>query len=146
MAKKLARKVKIYGKFERGARHSQSPDTGYIRGVLVTVADPDLSQALCVHAVLMETWQDAAREVMMLLQLLHTAAPTLADVVALGLIALAASPATRSALVLQYRRVSVVARGLREDGSEVEAAHDHPMEVTHLEVQEIQVAALAKAA
>ena len=114
--------------------------------MLVTVADPDLSQALCVHALLVETWRDAAREVMTLLQVLHTAAPTLADVLALGLIALAASPATRSALVLRYRRVSLVARGLREDGSEVHAAHDHPQEVVRLEVQQIHVAALAEAA
>lgn len=110
------------------------------------MADPDLSQALCVHALLVETWRDATREVMTLLQVLHTAAPTLADVLALGLIALAASPATRSALVLRYRRVSLVARGLREDGSEVHAAHNHPQEVVRLEVQEIHVAALVKAA
>jgi hypothetical protein len=113
--------------------------------VLVTIADPDLSRALNAQVLLVETWRDAANEVMMLLELLRTAASTLADVVALGLIVLAASPAARSALVLRYRRVSLVARGLREDGSEVAAAHDHPSEVTCLEVQEVHVAALVKA-
>jgi hypothetical protein len=113
--------------------------------VLLTIADPDLSRALNAQVLLVETWRDAAKEVMMLLELLQNAASTLADVVALGLIVLAASPAARSALVLRYRRVSLVARGLRDDGSEVAAAQDHAAEVTCLEVQEVHVAALVEA-
>jgi hypothetical protein len=114
--------------------------------VLVTVVDPALLQALCSQTVLAETWHDAAREVMMLLHVLRTARPTLADVVAVGMVVLTASPATRSAIVLSYRRASLVARGLREDGSVVQAAEEHAEEVTCLEIQTLRVALVAKAA
>ncbi|MFC7279219.1 hypothetical protein ACFQS1_35105 [Paractinoplanes rhizophilus] len=114
--------------------------------MLVTVPDPGLSQVLESDGMILDRWRDAANDVMVLLQLLlHTAARTLAEVLALGLIVLAASPAARSALILQYRRVSLVVLGRRADGSEVTAAQDHPEEVTHLEVHGVRVAALAQA-
>ena len=114
--------------------------------MLLTVADPDLARVLCAQALLVETWRDAAREVMMLLQVLRSARPTLADVIAVGMVVLTASPVTRSAIVLTYRRVSLVALGLREDGSVVQAAPDHAEEVSCLEIQSLQLAPAVQAA
>jgi hypothetical protein len=114
--------------------------------VLVTVSDPALAALLSSHGLLLETWGEAAREVMVLLQILRTAAPTLADVLAVGLIVLAVAPATRAVLILQYKRASFTVLGRRTDGTEVSSgAQDCLGEITRLEVREAHVTAPALA-
>jgi hypothetical protein len=108
--------------------------------VLVTVSEPGLAAVLSSQYLLFETWRDAAREVMVLLQVLRTAAPTLADVLAVGLIVLAAAPATRSVLVLQYRRATFTVLGRRADGTEVPSSMQECLrEITQVEVREVRV-------
>jgi hypothetical protein len=115
--------------------------------VFVTVPDPDLLAALSSETLLLATWGDAAREVMLLVQVLRTAAPALADVLALGLIVLAATPAVGAALVLQYRRAIVTVLCRRTDGSEVlSRATADLKEITRLELLQVRIAEPALAA
>src|SRR4051794_6339929 len=106
--------------------------------VLVTVPDPGLAKILNSESLILDTWRDAARDVMALLQSLRPAA-TLAEALAVGLIALAAAPVTLYLLELGHRRARVVALGRRSDGTEVCQPCEHPDDVVRLEVREVRV-------
>lgn len=109
--------------------------------MFVTVPDPDLLATLSSETLLLATWGEAAREVMFLVQVLRTAAPALADVLALGLIVLAATPAVGAAVVLEYRRAIVTVLGRRTDGSEVfSPAPAELKEITRLELVQVRIA------
>lgn len=115
--------------------------------MLVTTPDSALAALLCSETLLLERWRDAAREVMVLLQILRAAAPTLADVLAVGLIILASAPVVGAGLVLEYRRASFTVLGRRSDGSEVSCAVEGwDREITHLEVRGVCVAGQVPAA
>jgi hypothetical protein len=106
--------------------------------VLLTVPDAALGEVLASQALLLQLWPDAGRDVMMLLHVLRTAMPSLADALAIGLIALAGA-AARSSLVLQYRRATLTVIGCRQDGTEVAAPRTHLHEITKLEVHDVAV-------
>lgn len=104
----------------------------------MTVPDHGLAELLASQGLLLQTWHDAARDVMMLLHILCTAMPTLADVLAVGLVVLAPA-ATGSVLVLHHRRATLTAIARRDDGSEVAAPQDCLREITRLEVRDVCV-------
>ncbi|MFI9833744.1 hypothetical protein ACIHIX_39355 [Streptomyces sp. NPDC051913] len=105
--------------------------------MFLTIPDADLSEVLTSQTLLLKVWPDAAREVMVLLQLLRSAMPTLADALAIGLIAMAA-PTSMSRIELSHRRAALTATGCRTDGSTVEAPHSHLTEITRLEVHDVR--------
>jgi len=116
--------------------------------VLLTVPDRGLAELLSSQSLLLQTWHDAAHDVMMLIHILRTAMPTLADVLAVGLIVLT-TPAACSVLVLQHRRAALTAVGRRDDGSEVSTPQQCLREITQLEVHGVSIddhAALVRAA
>lgn len=114
-----------------------SPATRYVGTVFLTIPDADLSELLTSQTLLLKVWPDTAREVMVLLQLLRSAMPTLADALAIGLIAMAA-PTTKSGIELSHRRAALTATGCRTDGSKVQAPHSHLTEITRLEVHDVR--------
>lgn len=105
--------------------------------MFVTVSDIGLSDVLASPTLLATVWPDAAREVMVLLQVLRSAVPSLADALAIGLVALAAPTATPS-VELSHRRAALTATGRRADGSAVDAPHSHLCEITRLEVHDVR--------
>jgi hypothetical protein len=105
--------------------------------VFVTIPDAGLSELLASQTLLVKAWPDTAREVMVLLQVLRSAMPTLADALAIGLIALAAPTAAMSGVELRHRRATLTAVGLRTDGSTVQAPHSHLSEITGLQVRDV---------
>lgn len=125
--------------------HDRSRDT--LGLVFVTVPDLELLAVLSSEALLLAAWGDAAREVMFLVHVLRTAGPTMADVLKLCLIMLAAAPAVGAAIALEYRRAIVTIRGRRNDGSEVTSrALPEFGEITRLELLHVRVAEPALAA
>jgi hypothetical protein len=113
------------------------PAARYVGTVFVTIPDADLSELLASQTLLLKVWPDTAREVMVLLQLLRSAMPTLADALAIGLIAMAA-PTAMPGVELSHRRAALTATGCRADGSRVEAPHSHLTEITRLEVHDVR--------
>jgi hypothetical protein len=105
--------------------------------VFVTIPDAGLSELLASQTLLLTVWPDTAREVMVLLQVLRSAMPTLADALAIGLIAMTA-PTAMSGVELSHRRAALTAIGCRTDGSTVEAPHSHLSEITRLEVHDVR--------
>ena len=103
----------------------------------MTVPDASLSELLASQTLLVNAWPETAREVMVLLQVLRSAMPSLADALAIGLVALAA-PTAMSSVELSHRRAALTAIGHRADGSTVDAPHSHLSEITRLEVQDVR--------
>jgi len=106
--------------------------------VHLTVPDAGLGELLASQSLLLQIWPDAAREVMMLLHVLQTSMPSLAEALAVGLIVLAV-PAARSVVVLRHGRATLTAVGRRDDGSEVAAPLACLSEITYLEVRAVGV-------
>lgn len=110
--------------------------------MLVTVSDAGLRTLLASELLLRQTWPGCEMDVMMLLQVIRLAEPSLVEVLAIGLIAIL-TPAgdTGSASIgLAYRRarVSAVARRV-ETRERVPSPHSRLQEVTMLEVQDVAV-------
>lgn len=103
--------------------------------MLLTVPDAALRELLASQTLLLQVWPDAAREVMMLLQMLRSSVPSLAEALAIGLIALTV-PAAWSVVELRHRRALLTAVGRQYDG-EVAQPHAHLSEITCLEVRDI---------
>jgi hypothetical protein len=110
--------------------------------MLVTVPDTDLCRLLASEALLGQTWPGCEDDVMMLLQVLRLAEPSLLEALAIGLVAML-TPAgdTGSASIgLAYRRAMVSAIARRAKTRErVPSPHTRPQEVTMLEVHDVAV-------
>ncbi|MDX2837140.1 MULTISPECIES: hypothetical protein [Streptomyces] len=104
--------------------------------MLMTIPNAGLGEVLASQTLLAQVWPDAAREVMLLLQVLRSSMPSLADALAVGLIALA-TPTARSVIELSHQRATLTAIGLRDDGSQVVVPHTHLREITWLEIQDV---------
>jgi hypothetical protein len=92
-------------------------------------------------AMLKRTWPAYHDEAMMLIHLVRVAAPSLADVLALGMISVLAPTPRASAATIQlaYRTAVLGAVAYCANGDQVPAPHLHPSEVTHLEVTDLAV-------
>jgi hypothetical protein len=110
--------------------------------VLLTVPDAGLEVLLASSVLLKQTWPGASQEAMMLIQVLRVAAPSLADVLAIGLVSLLTPSTGRSAaeVALVHQRAVLSAIARRESGARVTAPHTHPCDVTWLEVTDLAVA------
>ena len=111
--------------------------------MLVTVPDAGLSQLLASQLLLSQMWPEVSQEVMMLVHVVRISVPSLAEVLAVGLIALV-TPATgklSADVGLAHKRAVVTGVARRcEDGSRVTSPHSRPGEVTWLEVRDVNVA------
>ncbi|MEV4050777.1 hypothetical protein AB0J55_06275 [Amycolatopsis sp. NPDC049688] len=89
-----------------------------------------------------QTFPGVHQEVMMLIHLLRTTSPSLAEVLTWGIIGML-TPATRSpsaAIALAYRQAVLRAVAHDQDGARVPFPHDQPGSVTHLEIVDLAVA------
>ena len=107
--------------------------------MLVTISDPGLSALLASQVHLVQAWPDAAREVMKFIIVLRCSGSSLAEVLALGMVALVAPAAAQRGFDLRYRRTSMSAVGRREDGTAVAHPYMHPDEITCIEILDITV-------
>jgi hypothetical protein len=110
--------------------------------MLVTVPDPELCTLLASDALLRRTWPDRQEDVMMLLQVLRLAEPSLREALTVGLVAVLtpAGDTSSASIGLTHRRalVSAVARN-EKTRERVPSPHTRPQEVTMLEVQDVAV-------
>jgi hypothetical protein len=107
--------------------------------VLVIVSNPGLSSLLASQAHLLRVWADAALEVMKFITLLRCSGSSLAEALAVGLVALVAPAAALGGLDLSYQRTVVRAIGRRNDGTEVEDPRAHLDEITCIDIVDITV-------
>jgi hypothetical protein len=107
--------------------------------VLVIVSDPSLSSLLASQAHLLRAWADAAVEVMKFITLLRCSGSSLAEALALGLVALVVPAAALGGFDLRYRRIVMRAIGHRDDGTEVKDPYAHPDEITRIDIVGITV-------
>jgi hypothetical protein len=110
--------------------------------MLLTVPDVGLRTLLESEVLLRQTWPGCELDVMMLLQVLRLAEPSLVEALAIGLVAILtpASDTGSGSISLAYRRAKVSAVAHRaETGERVPSPHSRLQEVTMLEVQDVAV-------
>ena len=110
--------------------------------VILTIPESGLAELIASPVLLAQMWPGASNEIMLLVHLLRMSGPSLAEVLAVGLIQLLTPPALVSlpqvGLVWQGAILSAVAR--REDGERVAEPHTRTSEVRWLEVTDVAVA------
>lgn len=111
--------------------------------MFVSVPDAGLYELLASQLLLSQMWPGVHQEVMTLVHVLRISVPSLAEVLAVGLVQLV-TPATgklTADMAVTHRRAVItgVARR-REDGSRVTSPHRRLGEVTWLEVRDVAVA------
>ncbi|WP_086851339.1 hypothetical protein [Amycolatopsis kentuckyensis] len=110
--------------------------------MLLTVPNAALAAVLASPDLIRQTFPAVHEEVMMLIHLLQATNPSLADVLAWGIISML-TPASRkqgAAIGLACRQVVLSAIAGNKDGVRVLSPHDRPQDVTRLEVVDLAVA------
>ena len=118
-----------------------APGSGILSSVLLTIPDAGLAELVASPALIAQMWPGTANEVMLLVHLLRMCRPSLADVLAIGLIQLLTPSAsmTPPPIGLAYSRVILSAIARREDGQRVAQPHERITEITWLEVTDVAV-------
>jgi hypothetical protein len=107
--------------------------------VILVVPDAGLAQLATSPVLLAQMWPAACEEVMMLIHMLRMSAPSLAEVLALGLIAVLAPTAgiISSQISLAYRSAVLRADANGENGEHVDATHQRPADVRRLVITDL---------
>jgi len=110
--------------------------------VLLTIPDAGLAELLASPALLAQMWPGATDEVMLLVHILRMSGPSLAGVLAVGLVQLLTPPGTNpfSQIGLTWMSTVLSAVARREDGERVAEPHARTTEVRWLEVTDVAVA------
>ena len=107
--------------------------------VILVVPDAGLAQLAASPVLLAQMWPAACEEVMMLIHLLRMSAPSLAEVLAMGLIAILAPTAgmISSQISLTYRTAMLTADAIGENGERIGTPHLRPADVRRLVVTDL---------
>lgn len=108
----------------------------------MTIPDASLASLMASPALLAQMWPSGSHEVMMLVHLLRMAGPSLAEVLALGLVRLLMPPAaaTSSQIWLAHKVALVSANARTGTGDQIAAPHTRPADVVWLEMTDVAVA------
>lgn len=107
--------------------------------MILVVPDAGLAQLAASSVLLAQMWPTAWEEVMTLIHMLRMSFPSLAEVLAMGLIAVLAPAAgmVSSQLSLAYRTAVLTAEATGENGEHVAAPHLWPAQVRRLVVTDL---------
>jgi hypothetical protein len=107
--------------------------------VILVVPDAALAQLAASPVLLAQTWPAACEEVMMLIHLLRMSVPSLAEVLAMGLIAVLAPAAgmISAQISLTYRTAVLTADATGENGEHISAPHLRAADVRRLVVTDL---------
>lgn len=107
--------------------------------MILVVPHAGLAQLVASPVLLAQMWPAACEEVMMLIHMLRMSFPSLAEVLAMGLIAVLAPAAgmVSSQFSLAYRTAVLTAEATGENGEHVAAPHLWPAHVRRLVVTDL---------
>ncbi len=107
--------------------------------VILVVPDAGLAQLAASPVLLAQIWPAACEEVMMLIHLLRMSVPSLAEVLAMGLIAILAPAAgmISSQISLAHRTAVLTADATGENGVHIGTPHLRPSDVRRLVVTDL---------
>lgn len=108
--------------------------------VILVIQDAGLAELVASPVLLAQVWPGAFDEVMMLIQVLRMAVPSLAEALAVGLVSMLAPAGTPSPRIsLAYRNAVLSAVAGSEAGDRIAVPHLRPAEVWRLEVTDLVV-------
>ena len=107
--------------------------------VILVVPDAGLAQLAASPVLLAQMWPAACEEVMILIHILRMSFPSLAEVLAMGLIAILAPAAgmISSQISLTYRTAVLTADAIGENGEHIGTPHLRPADVRRLVVTDL---------
>jgi len=110
--------------------------------VILVVPDAGLAQLAASPVLLAQIWPAACEEVMMLIHLLRMSVPSLAEMLAMGLVAVLAPAAgmISSQISLAYRTAVLTADATSEDEEHIGTPHLRPADVRRLVVTDLSAA------
>lgn len=106
--------------------------------MIVLVTDEPLNRLLGSGAKIMSTWPQTNEDVRVLVKLLQVTIPSLAEVLATGLVVLTATDARDNAITLTLGDVRVLAIAQEKDGGRVEDPRNNVEKVVRLDIVDVR--------
>lgn len=106
--------------------------------MIVLVTDEPLNRLLASGARIMSTWPQTNDDVRVLVKLLQVTIPSLAEVLATGLVVLTAANARDSVITLTRGDVLLLAIAQDTDGRKVKDPRNNPEKVVRLDIVDVQ--------
>lgn len=106
--------------------------------MIVLVTDEPLHRLLASGARIMSTWPQSNEDVRVLVKLLQVTIPSLAEVLATGLIVFAAANTRDSVITLTWGDVRLLAIAQDKDGRKVKDPRNNPEKVVRLDILDVQ--------
>ena len=109
--------------------------------MFIDVSDATLGQVLSSSSLLGQAWPGAVQEVQLLLQILRVSVPSLAEALAVGLVALGAphGAAGGNEIILNHKRATLRALAQTKNGAAVIDPKDHLPNVVRLDILRMDV-------
>lgn len=106
--------------------------------MIVLVSDEPLNRLLASGVRIMSTWPQTNEDVRVLVKLLQVTIPSVAEVLATGLVILAAANARDSVITLALDEVQVLAIAQEKDGGRVKDPRNNPEKVVRLDIVDVR--------